>query len=91
MEKQDLPRHAPDMSVDQALALDFVLGILVDPWLTEATGRYHDDDSFRRMVDGYRHQLELDQQDPACGTDDVSPIAPTPDTWAAIQKRIANP
>lgn len=92
-----MPNHAPTapitnaacLSFEQALALDFVLGILRAPLLSQAKHRLLDDDAFRHLVDGYREMLESLASPTA--SEECASEMPTSDLWAAIEARIARP
>ncbi len=73
------------LSPDQALALDYVLGILTEPLLSEAVSRYEDEEGFALLVASYR--ARLDAEDDAIEIDAPDTILPFPETWAAIAAR----
>ena len=80
---------APELSADQALALDFALGILVDPVLGQAAARWAEEAGFARLVAGYQAMLDSDDEDASFGPDKPVPVPPAPGIWAAIAARIA--
>jgi anti-sigma-K factor RskA len=91
MSNDDLPTPASaagapcaaDLSPDQALALDFALGILIDPLLGEATRRCGEEAAFGQLVQGYRAMI--------AGFADTrieeALVPPSPGAWAAIAAR----
>ncbi|WP_404373766.1 hypothetical protein AB5I39_08660 [Sphingomonas sp. MMS24-J45] len=97
MTNDDLPEHAPragwedkrDLSLDQALALDLALGILVEPEHGHAVERCGGDDAFAALVTGYRAMLDHADEAVSFDADDAPGITPSDATWAAIQARIA--
>ncbi|WP_421853009.1 hypothetical protein [Novosphingobium sp.] len=74
---------APDLSPDQALALDFALGILVEPLLGEANRRCRDEAAFSQLVEEYRAMIA----GLADSSAEETPVPPSPKTWAAIAAR----
>lgn len=74
---------AADLSPDQALALDFVLGVLVEPLLGEATRRCGEEAAFGQLVQGYRAMIA----GLADSRMEEAPVAPSPRTWEAIAAR----
>jgi anti-sigma-K factor RskA len=73
------------LSPDQALALDFVLGLLDEPELNEAVRRYEAEEAFARLVASYRARLGA--QDDAMESGDSEMVTPKPETWTEIAAR----
>lgn len=73
------------LSPDQALALDFALGILIEPLLCEAARRSEAEHAFARLVAGYRAKLEAADDVPE--PDGPALVMPMQETWAAIAQR----
>jgi anti-sigma-K factor RskA len=96
MEKQSMPGHmaipsfrnATSLLPDQALALDFVLGVLRAPLLNQAKDRLIDDAVFRDLVDGYRAVLDSLVSPAVTGREAAASEPPSPDVWAAIEARV---
>lgn len=79
--------HSTELSRDEGLALDYALGILVEPDLSLALGRIDADAGFALLVSRYRAQLMAGSIDG--GVVGHAPTAPRWETWEAILARIA--
>lgn len=84
-------KHAgPDtlhISVDEALALDLVLGILVEPDLGQALERLDEDAAFALLVSKYRLRLGAGSMS---GGASYAAIKPPSSTWKAILAKISS-
>ncbi len=83
-ERLSWPVGQEPLSPDQALALDFVLGVLVEPSLSQAIDRNASDQEFQGLVLVYRDLVENDLEH-----DCSHAIDPRPETWEAIKARLA--
>ena len=75
-----------ERSGDEALALDYVLGILLEPDLSQALRRIEGEAGFALLVSRYRAQLMAG----SIGVDRAgeAPVRPRAETWDAILARI---
>lgn len=73
------------LSPDQALALDYVLGILMEPLLSEAAQRCVAEEAFALLVTSFRTRIEAEGD--AMDHEEAATMAPLPETWASIQAR----
>jgi anti-sigma-K factor RskA len=80
------PLSDPEMTPDDALALDLVLGILRDPDRTAALRRIDTDPDFAALAAGHRARL-LAPTDAVPGVSSLE-IAPRSESWAAISSRL---
>lgn len=79
--------HISELSGDEGLALDYALGILVEPDLSLALKRIDAEAGFALLVSRYRAQLMAGSiDDGAVGN---AATAPRWETWEAILARIA--
>lgn len=83
----DFALGGPDMSADEALALDLALGILLQPLLGVAEARRREDEDFRRLVE--RIETRLFQEEAIDDDRRTADISPRPETWNAILGQIA--
>jgi anti-sigma-K factor RskA len=83
----DVALGGPDMSADEALALDLALGILVEPLLGVAEARRREDADFRRLVE--RIETRLSEEEAINSDRRTGDISPRPETWNAILTQIA--
>lgn len=75
------------MTADEALALDLVLGILVEPDLSGALTRAGEDAAFGALVSKYQHLIDAEQ----AGSEGIgTTIEPRSETWDAIRVRLAS-
>ena len=83
----DVALGGPDMSADEALALDLALGILLQPLLGVAEARRREDADFRRLVE--RIETRLFQEEAINSDRRTGNVSPRPETWSAILTQIA--
>lgn len=83
----DVALGGPDMSADEALALDLALGILLQPLLGVAEARRREDADFRRLVE--QIEARLFQEEAINNDRRTADISPHPETWNAILTQIA--
>lgn len=79
--------HTPEILGDEALALDYALGILVEPELSLALRRIDEDAGFALLVSRYRAQLMIASIGHDAADDKVA--MPSLETWQAILARIS--
>jgi hypothetical protein len=97
MNDDEKPQHVPwmgsagaeQLTPDQALALDFALGILVAPLRDQAAHRCAHDPMFAELVTIYQQMIDQADKPVAMDTDDATTITPSARSWAVIQARIA--
>lgn len=77
----------PNISADEALALDYALGILVEPDLGSAKTRLGRDAAFALLVTKYRVRLGSGA---IVGGDGRAFVAPRTGTWKAILAKISD-
>lgn len=80
-------QYTSELSGDEALALDFALGILVEPDLSLALKRVDGDAGFALLVSKYRARLMAESIGHAAAGDIVA--MPRLETWQAILARIS--
>jgi len=83
----DVALGGPDMSADEALALDLALGILLQPLLGVAEARRREDADFRRLVE--QIEVRLFQEEAINSDWRTADVSPRPETWNAILSQIA--
>ena len=79
----EIARGGFDRLGDEALALDFVLQILIEPLRTLAEQRTAQDPAFADLVAKYRARLA------ETGDATVDEVMPDPQSWSAVRARIA--
>jgi len=84
----DAGQDTPCISIDEALALDYALGILVEPDLRHAQKRLREDAAFALLVSKYRVRLGSGNIDDAAGRPHAAPRA---EAWQAIVAKISAP
>jgi anti-sigma-K factor RskA len=80
--------YNPEWTGDEALALDYALGILVEPELSMARRRIDADARFARLVSRSRARLGTGSADHDMADDRIG--VPSPETWQAILARISS-
>ena len=83
----DQPLSDPDMTPDDALALDLALGILRDPERIEALRRVDIDPVFAALAAEHRARL-FPATDTVPGVSSLE-ISPRSESWTAISDRLA--
>jgi len=79
--------HTLEIFGDEALALDYALGILVEPELSLALRRIDEEAGFALLVSRYRAQLMTASIGHDAADDKVA--MPSLETWQAILARIS--
>lgn len=80
--------YNPEWTGDEALALDYALGILVEPELSMARRRIDADARFARLVSRSRARLGTGSAGHDIADDRIG--MPSPETWQAILARISS-
>jgi len=83
----DVALGGPDMSADEALALDLALGILLQPLLGVAEARRREDADFRRLVE--QIEARLFEEEAINSDRQRGNVSPRAETWNAILTQIA--
>jgi anti-sigma-K factor RskA len=79
--------HNPELTGDEALALDHVLGILVEPQRSRALKRIEEDAAFAWLVSRYRARLASGSAGMCRASE--GPVQPRAEIWDAILARIS--